>query len=246
VQAVIAWLLDPEHWQGNDGIPTRLYEHLTLSGAAILFALAIALPIGIAIGHSGRGALLAINLANVGRAVPSYALIVMLVPLTTVLDPKAGFTTYPVFIAMIVLAIPPVLVNAYAGIREVDRELVEAARGMGMRERQILSSVEWPIAVPVVLGGVRTAAVQVVATATLGAIVGYGGLGRYLIDGNALHEFDRLFAGVVLVAGLAILTELGLATLQRRLTSPGLAAAGMRVKAFREPADAVQAGAAAP
>ena len=219
---VMAWLLDPAHWSGNDSIPTRVWEHLTLSNAALLLALLVALPVGLLIGHTRRGDLIAINLANLARAVPSYAVMVMALPLTLAIDPRNGLTTYPILLAMILLAIVPILVNAYTGVRDVDPELVEAARGMGMRELEILRNVELPLALPVIVGGIRTAAVQVVATATFGAILGYGGLGRYLIDGIARQEFDRLWAGVVLVAGLAIVTELVFAAIQRRLTSTGL------------------------
>jgi osmoprotectant transport system permease protein len=218
----LAWLADPGHWQGADGIPTRLAEHVWISAAAVIVAIAIALPIGAVIGHTGRGAAIAINAANIGRAVPSYAVLVIVLPISLRLNPELGLDVIPTFTAMTLLAIPPILVNAYAGIREVDRDLVESARGMGMRERQILTDVELPIALPIVVGGIRTAAVQVVATATLGAVVAYGGFGRYIIDGIARNEMDRLFAGVVLVAGLALLTEGVLALLQRALTSPGL------------------------
>jgi len=218
----IAWLADPARWQGTDGIPTRLVEHVWISAAAVVVAIAIALPIGAFIGHTGRGAAIAVNAANIGRAIPSYAVLVIVLPVSLRLNPDIGLDVIPTFTAMTLLAIPPILVNAYAGIREVDRDLIESARGMGMRERQILVGVELPIALPVVVGGIRTAAVQVVATATLGAVVAYGGLGRYIIDGIARNEHDRLFAGVVLVAGLALLVEGGLGLLQRALTSPGL------------------------
>lgn len=219
---VIRWLTDPAHWTGPDGIPVRTWEHLTLSIVAIVIALLIALPVGLFIGHTRRGEFLAISLANFARAVPSYAVMVMVLPLTLTLDPRNGLTTYPILIAMILLAIVPVLVNAYAGVHDIDPELVEGARGMGMREPDVLGRVELPLAVPVIVGGVRTAAVQVVATVTLGAILGYGGLGRYLIDGIARREYDRLWAGVVLVALLSIATELFFAVVQRRLTPPGL------------------------
>jgi osmoprotectant transport system permease protein len=220
--SVLAWLADPAHWSGADGIPTRLAEHVSISAAAVALGVAVALPLGLAIGHTGRGALLALNLANVGRAVPSYAVLVMILPISLRVDPDVGLDVIPTFGAMTLLAIPPILVNAYAGIRAVDREIVEAARGMGMREREILGRVEVPVALPVIVGGIRTAAVQVVATATLGAVVSYGGLGRYLIDGYARREFDRIFAGVVLVAGLALFTEAAFALAQRALTSRGL------------------------
>jgi osmoprotectant transport system permease protein len=232
----LAWLADPGRWQGVDGIPTRLVEHVSISAAAVALALAIALPLGAFIGHTGRGAALAINAANVGRAIPSYAVLVIVLPISLRLNPDLGLDVIPTFTAMTLLAIPPILVTAYAGIREVDRDLVESARGMGMRERQILTGVELPIALPVVVGGIRTAAVQVVATATLGAVVAYGGLGRYIIDGIARNEYDRLFGGVVLVAGLALLTEGAFALLQRTLTSPGLRRAPAEAGPRRAPA----------
>jgi len=228
--ATIAWLLDPAHWSGTDGIPIRLWEHIWISAASVLTAAAIALPIGAFIGHTGRAASLAINLANIGRAVPSYAILVIVLPISLRLapqlgyDPDLGLSEIPTFTAMTMLAIPPILVGTYAGLREVDRDLVETARGMGMRERQVLGRVEIPLALPVILGGARTAAVQVVATATLGAVVAYGGLGRYLIDGIARNETDRLFAGVVLVAALALTVEGAFALLQRRIVSAGLRA----------------------
>jgi osmoprotectant transport system permease protein len=218
----LAWLTDPANWSGPDGIPIRLLEHLWLSGTAFLIAIAVALPVGLAVGHTGRGARLAINAANLGRAIPTLAVIGIVVPITQALDPQLGFTFYPTLIGLVILALPPVLVNAYAGVSGVDRDLVEAARGMGMRERQILTGIEIPLAIPVVLSGLRLAAVTIVATATLGAIFGYGGLGRYLIDGIAQNDDGMLFGGVVLAAGLTLLTEACFAVGQRRVESPGL------------------------
>jgi osmoprotectant transport system permease protein len=219
---MIAWLLDPAHWSGPDGIPVRLAEQIGISAISLLIAGAIALPIGVWIGHTGRGATLAVNLANIGRAIPSLAAIGIIVPITQAVDPDLGFRVYPTLFAMIILAVPPILVNAYAGVSGVDRELVEAARGMGFRERQILGRIEVPIALPVIGGGLRSAAVQVIATATLGALFGFGGLGRYLVDGVAQNDDGQLYAGVFLVAALALAAEGGFALLQRGLTSPGL------------------------
>lgn len=216
------WLLDPAHWDGPSGIPTRLLEHIGISLASLLIAGAIALPIGLWIGHTGRGSGFAINLANLGRAIPSLAAIGIAAPFTQALDPQAGFAIYPTVIGMVVLAVPPILVNAYAGVAAVDRELVEAARGMGLRERQILGRVELPIAAPVVIGGIRSGIVQIVATATLGALYGFGGLGDYVVRGVAQNDDAMLFSGVVLVALLALGAEGGLALLQRAIVSPGL------------------------
>lgn len=221
ILSTVAWLADPAHWQGSDGIPIRLVQHLVICLAALVVAAVIALPIGLWTGHTGRGGQLAVSAANVGRAVPSYAVLVMVLPISLSLSPAYGLDVIPTFVAMTLLAIPAILVNAYAGLREVDRDLVEAARGVGMRERQVLTRVELPLALPVILGGLRTASVQVIATATLGAVVAYGGFGRYIVDGIARNEDDRLLAGVVLVAGLAITTELVFEWLQRRMSPPG-------------------------
>ena len=235
VDQTIAWLTNPAHWSGGNGIPVRLLEHLELSGTAFVIALAIALPIGLAVGHTGRGATAAVNLANLGRAVPSLATIGIVAPLTQAIDPALGFTFYPTLIGLVVLALPPILVNAYAGVAGVDHDLIEAARGMGMRERQILFGVEVPISLAVILAGMRLAAVTIVATANLGAIFGYGGLGRYLVDGIAQQDDGHLFGGVVLAAGLTLLTEGVFALLQRAVESPGLRAEPTR--AGTEPAD---------
>ncbi len=218
--SVVAWLAEPGHWQGSDGIPVRILEHIELSGASLAVAAAIALPFGVAVGHTNRGSFLVLNLANVGRALPSLAILGLALPFTIRATGQLDF--WPTFIALVVLAIPPILTNTYIGIGEVDRETIEVARGMGMRGDEVLRRVELPIALPVVLGGIRTAAVQVVATATLGAFVAGGGLGRYIIDGIALQETERIFVGAALVAVLALLTEGALGWLERRAVSPGL------------------------
>ena len=224
---VAAWFTDPINWSGSDGIPVRIGEHLVLAGIPLLLAVAVALPVGLYIGHTGRLSGLAINVSNIGRAIPTLAILVIawlllsrpLVELGLRSD-AAEITTG---VAMMALALPPIVTNTYVGLSAVDRDLVEAARGMGMTGRQVLLRVELPVALPVVLAGLRTAAVQVVATATLGAVLGTGGLGRYLIDGIAQRRYEEMFAGAVLVALLAILTELAFAALQRRTQSPGLA-----------------------
>ena len=203
--SVLEWFADPAHWRGDDGIPTRLWEHVQLSGLAVGIAAAIALPLGLFLGHTGRGAFAAINIANMGRALPSLALIALGLVVSITLGLGLGF--WPTLFALVPLAVPPILTNTFVAVRGVDRDTVEAARGMGLRESQILRSVELPLALPLILVGVRTAAVNVVATATLGALVAGGALGRYIVDGLALQEFDRLFAGALLVALLAVATE---------------------------------------
>ncbi len=222
VTETFVWLTNPAQWAGQSGIPNRLGEHILISSISLAVALLLALPAGLVIGHTGRGAGIAASLANLGRALPSLAVIALAIPFTVVIDPVLGGAILPTLVAMVVLAVPPILVNAYTGIAEVDRDLVEAGRGMGMREREILAGIELPIALPVVLGGVRSAAVQIVATATLGAIFGSGGLGRFLVDGIAQNDDGQVFGGVLLVAGLALATELAVEILQRLVRSPGL------------------------
>ncbi|MGH2513529.1 MAG: ABC transporter permease [Candidatus Limnocylindrales bacterium] len=222
LQGIGAWFANPDHWSGPSGIPTRLLEHLEISVAGLLIAAAFALPAGLWIGHTRRGVRLAIGLATFGRAIPSLAAIGIVVPITVMIDPQLGFKVYPTLIAMVILAIPPILVNSYAGVAEVDGDLVEAARAMGLRERQILRGIELPIALPVIVGGVRSAAVQVIATTTLGALYGLGALGSYIVEGVAQSDDSKLLAGVILVALLAVIAEGTLALAQRRLTSPGL------------------------
>jgi osmoprotectant transport system permease protein len=220
ITETLAWLTNPDNWAGPNGIPVRLLEHVQLSVVVMVIAIAIALPVGLYIGHSGRGATVAVGLANIGRAVPTFAMMGILLPFTQALDPANGFGLYPTVLAMIILAIPPILVNAYTGVAEVDRDLVEAARGMGFRGSQVLRDVEIPVALPVILGGIRSASVQVIATTTLGAILGIGGLGRFIVDGIAQNDDGQLYGGVVLVAGLAMLSELILSQFQRIASAP--------------------------
>lgn len=226
VTATAAWLTNPAQWAGQFGIPNRLLEHVLIASISLAIALLLALPAGLAIGHTGRGAAVAASVANLGRSLPSLAVIAIAIPVTVLIDPVLGGTVLPTLVAMVVLAVPPILVNAYTGIAEVDRDLVEAGRGMGMREREILARIELPVALPVVLGGIRSAAVQIVATATLGAIFGGGGLGRFLVDGIAQNDDGQVFGGVLLVAALAIATEVAVGLLQRLARSPGLRRGG--------------------
>ena len=220
--SVAAWFADPAHWSGDDGIPTRVWEHVQLAGLSVAVAAAVALPVGLFLGHTGRGAFAAINVANLGRALPSLALLAIALPVSFALGLGLGF--WPTFLALVPLALPPILTNTFVAVRGVDRDTIEAARGMGLRESQILRQVELPLALPLILGGVRTAAVNVVATATLGALVAGGALGRYIVDGLALQEYDRLFAGALLVALLAIVTEATFGIFARRARYSGSAA----------------------
>jgi osmoprotectant transport system permease protein len=220
---VFTWLTAPEHWAGSDGIPNRIGEHLLLSVLTTGVAVLIALPIGVIAGHTGRGGFLAVNVANLGRALPSLALLALMLPVA--LSLKLGLGFWPTFLALVPLGIPPVLTNSYVAVREVDRDVVEAARGMGLRERQVLRTVELPIAAPLIIAGVRNAAVAIVATATLGALVAGGGLGRYIVDGLARQEYPRLFVGALLVALLSIAVEVAFGAFERVAVSTGLRAA---------------------
>lgn len=250
MEGVLDFFLDPANWTGALGIPVRLIEHLYISGIAIVAATIIGLPVGLYIGHTGRGANLAINLANIGRAVPSYAILVIILPLSLSLAPVIGYTPeaglnfLPIVISMSLLAIPPILVNAYAGLRSVDRDLIEAARGMGLRESQILRTIEMPIASPIIIGGFRTATLQVIATATIGAILASGGLGRFIFDGinQGLVGQPSIYAGAILVTALAVGTDFFLSLIQRRLTPRGLRVGSTPIRPWRQVAEVPRGG----
>jgi len=217
---VAAWFADPTTWSGRNGIPSRLLEHLWISAVGLGMGAAIGLPLGLAIGHTGRGSLLVVSIANIGRAVPSLGLMglafLLLLPL------GLGVGPFPAIVALTALAIPPIIVNTYAGLRGVDRELIEAARGMGMRASQVIWRLEVPVALPVILAGIRTSAVQVVATATLAGVIGGGTLGELIIIGFNTGDQVRVFGAALVVAALSIVTELGFAALQHAMASPGL------------------------
>jgi osmoprotectant transport system permease protein len=212
---VAQWFANPAHWSGSDGIPTRFVEHVELSAVSVGIGAVIALPIGITLGHYGRFGGLAMSLSNVGRAVPSIALLVLAFQIF-------GLGNLPIIIALIALAIPPMVTNSYVAMREVDPDVKEAARGMGYREPAQILRVELPLAVPLVMAGIRTSAVQVVATATLAALIAGGGFGRYIIDGFGQQDYTKLVAGGILVALLALATEGVLSGLERLLVPRGL------------------------
>ncbi|RCV48536.1 ABC transporter permease [Marinitenerispora sediminis] len=212
---VAEWLGDPQQWSGPAGIPARFLEHLGYSGLALLIAAAIAVPIGLLTGHTGRGGFLTASAANVGRALPTIG-VLMLVVLAV------GIGLTPVMVALVVLAVPPILVNTHEGVRGVDPQLRDAAQGMGMRGHEVLLRLELPVAVPLILLGLRTAAIQVISTATIAAYVGIGGLGRFIVDGQARRQFEMVAGGSLLVVLLAVLVAVLFYLLRRLLVAPGL------------------------
>jgi osmoprotectant transport system permease protein len=224
---VVEWFADPANWSGPTGIPARLAEHVQISAISVAISAVVALPIGLLIGHRRRHEFLVVSVANIGRAIPSFGLLLLFVILF-------GIGDEPIILAMVLLAIPPMLINTYVGIQGVDADTLEAARGMGMSERAVLARIEVPLAAPVIVAGLRIAAVQVVATATLAAVAAGGGLGRFIVDGFAAGDRPQVFAGAVLVAVLAIATELAFELLQR-LVAPRTRSRGRREAAV-EPA----------
>ncbi|MGR4847652.1 ABC transporter permease [Streptomyces violaceus] len=212
---VNAFFSDSAHWQGYDGIPARLGEHVQYTLEALLLAAAIGLPVGLVTGHYGRGGNALSLVATAGRALPSFGLLVLM---TTLL----GFGMLPVMIPLVILAVPPILVTTYEAMRSVDPSPVDAARGMGMHESRILFQVELPVALPLILSGLRSAAIQIVSTATIAAYVSLGGLGRYIVDGLYQRDYEKVVGGATLVAVLALVTLALFWAAARIAVSPGV------------------------
>ena len=214
LQEAVRYLNDPFNWTRTGGILELLLQHLRISAVAVLAAMVLAIPVGMLLGHTGRGGGFTVALSNVSRAVPTLAL------LTIFAVTPIGFGPTATTIALAVFAVPPILTNTYVGFRGVDRDVVEASRAMGFSEWQVATRAELPLAAPLLMTGVRTAAVQVVATATLAALVAGGGLGRIITLGFRQQDYGAVLAGAILVAVLAVLTEVLLAALSWALT-PG-------------------------
>jgi osmoprotectant transport system permease protein len=208
IRAVFNWFDDRHHWSGYNGIPTRLAQHLSICAVSLLVACAIALPVGVALGHWRRGGLIAQNVANLGRAIPSLAILIIAVPIV-------GIGPRPAEVAMIALAIPPLLTNTYVGMVSVDDDIRDAARGLGMNAWQAVWRAELPNALPLILAGLNTASFQVIATATLAAEVASGGLGQFITQGLAVRDDVQVVCGSLLVVGLAVGVEILIAGLQR-------------------------------
>ena len=221
-EAALVWLNDPLNWTNPDGILARTAEHLEISALAVLLALVVAWPLGLWLGHLGRGGTAVIALANLTRAIPTVALLTVF-PLTFI-----GFGYPPIVLALALFALPPLLANAYLGVREVDPDVTDAARGMGLSGTQTMWRVELPLAVPYLAAGFRTAAVQVVATATLAAFVNGGGLGMIISRGFGLQDNGQVIAGGLLVIVLCLALDGALALTERALTPRNLRRAGHR------------------
>jgi osmoprotectant transport system permease protein len=214
-QSAWAWLTQAQQWLGPDGITARLIQHLEYTGIAVAVAALIALPLGLLTGHTGRGSLVIVTLANLGRALPTLGLVVLAFLISNG-SPAA------VLVALVVLAIPPILVDTYEGVRGVGLDVRDAARGMGMTAGQILLRAEIPMAMPLILLGLRTAAIQVVATATIAAYIGLGGLGRYVIDGLSQNNYAMVAGGAIVVVALALAVQVVFAGIRRLAVPAGI------------------------
>lgn len=222
IGSVVAWLTDPANWAGPGGIWAQTLAHLRYSFTALLLAAAIAVPLGLYVGHTGRGRVVAVNVVGAFRAIPSLGvLFIAVLILLPRLRGEAAFE-WPSLIVLILLAVPPILAGVYAGIDQVDPGARDAASGMGMTGWQVLARVELPCALPLVFSGLRSAMLQIVATATIAAVVGLGGLGRFLIDGHFTQHYEEMAGGALLVAALALTVDFVFGLVQRTVVSPGL------------------------
>jgi osmoprotectant transport system permease protein len=223
---VVAWFGEPDRWSftSGRGVPFRTLQHLWVSVVATVIAIAIAVPPALSLAHRRKAEALASAVVNIGRAIPSFGLIVLFWLFATRV-PWIGTSFWPLVLALVALALPPIFTNTYTAIREVDAATVEAARGMGYDERQVLRQIELPLASPVMFAGIRLAFVQVIATTAIGAIVtNGGGLGRFVVDGFARGRGGRaeVLAGALLLAGLTLLADAALGAIEKRLIPAGV------------------------
>ncbi|HOA87081.1 MAG: ABC transporter permease [Microbacteriaceae bacterium] len=210
----IAWIFSPERLGGSDGIPAALVAHLAFTATAVLIAAAIAVPFGWAIGHTGRGREVAVAVSGAARALPSFGLMLLLVLVFGVLHKPAA-----AMVAFVLLAIPSILAGAYTGLQAIDRTVIDAGKAMGMTPWQVLWRIEVPLGMPLLVGGLRAATLQVIATVTLAAYVALGGLGQYIITGIALRDYTQVLAGAMLVTALALVVDGLFALVQRAVRS---------------------------
>jgi osmoprotectant transport system permease protein len=216
LRQMLDYLSSDAAWSGNRGLPALTWAHLKLAVLAVVVAAVVAIPPAVALGHIRRGGLLAVSIVNIGRALPTFAIIVLILPFSLRYGFGLGF--WPTLVALVLLAVPPIFTNTYTGVRDVPPDAVEAARGMGMRAGELVRKVEVPVASPLIITGLRVSAVQVVATATLGALVGYRNLGTPIITGFAQRsQRGVLLAAAITVILLALLTDAVFALAERRL-----------------------------
>jgi osmoprotectant transport system permease protein len=215
LQQMWDYLGSPAAWSGRNSLPALTWAHIQISVVAVLISAVVAVPAAVLLGHVRRGAFAAISIVNIGRAIPSYAIMALLFPFSLRYGFGLGF--WPTIAALVLLAIPPIFTNSYIGVREVPDATVEAARGMGMRGGELLRKVEVPVAMPLILTGLRVSAVQVIATATLGALVGYRDLGTIIVTGYTSSNKGPMLAGAIAVAALALLTDGAFALAERHL-----------------------------
>jgi osmoprotectant transport system permease protein len=216
------YLGNSAHWSGPEGVPARVLEHLEYTFLALAFVCLIALPLGLYVGHTGRGSVAVAGTANALRALPDFGLLVYVVLLISGRLPAGLAYLLPAILVLVILGVPAVLSATYAGIQSVDPAARDAAKGMGMTGSQVLWRVEVPNAMPLILSGVRSSMLQIVATATIAAYVSLGGLGRFILDGQSQRDYSQMAAGAVLVGVLAISLDLLVAGIQRLVVSPGV------------------------
>jgi osmoprotectant transport system permease protein len=222
------WLSTPAHWWGDAGVFNRVWEQFQYALLATVLAMVIGVPLGLFVGHTRRGVFLSTNTAGLLRAIPTLGVVILVYTLRPL-------SAWPVLIALTILAVPPILTNTAVGITTVEGDVRDAAEGMGMTGRQVLWQAEVPMALPLIMAGIRSAASQVIATATIAAYVGLGGLGRYIIDGYAFRDYWMVYGGAIAVAILALMVEGSLALLQRRLVSPGIRSQARRASLSKIP-----------
>lgn len=232
---LLTWFTTPANWQGEFGVPNRLLEHLVYSGIALGVALLIGVPLGLVIGHTGRGTFLVTGTVNALRALPTLGLLLLVILLLGSRIPGAVGFTLPAIVVLVVLAVPPILAGTYSGVAGVDPDARDAAYGIGMTGSEVLWRVEVPGAMPLVMSGVRSATLQIISTATIAAYAGLGGLGRFLIDGLAVRDYPQVLAGAILVAGLAVVAEVSLAGLQAVIVPRGISGRYPRAEALQAP-----------
>lgn len=222
IESLIQWFSDPAQWSGSGSIPFNLGYHLLYSAIAMAISLAIAFPLGVFVGHTGKGQSAALGIANIARALPTVGLLILLVmAFSPLISSRLAFVV-PTIIVLVLLAVPPILNGVVQGIHAINPSVIEAARGMGLTGWQLIAQVEIPCAMPLIFSGARSALLQVISTASVAAYVSLNGFGRYIIDGRATGDYTEMLAGALLMAALAIVIDLLISAISTLLTSPGV------------------------